>query len=862
MNNHRLTTALFLIILMLPAVLAAQVRSFSDITGHQFGERITQSHEIIRYLEHLRDASSRVTIDTIGYTWDRRLQMYAVVTAPENHVRMDQILENAQKLNDPRTTSRTEVNAIAENQPAIVYLGGSIHGFELSGTEGLLKLLEHLTTRDDAETMELLRNTVVVLDPVINSDGRDAFAQANHRNTGSRPNPNTDDWNNDFVSWEALSYRTSHYYFDINRDWFAHTHPESRNRARLFQQWRPQVGVDAHEMGSDVEFYFDPPADPVSPFFPGYTSRWFAEFGKAFAEAFDDAGYEYMTRERFNYFYPAYTTSYLSYQGAVGMLFEQGSTRGLAITRPDGSVRRLLDALDQQYTAALATVRLSSQQRRTLLTEYYQAHADAVEDGTRGIRRYLISPGADPNLEAELVNLLMRSGIEVHRLAESISLRQVRDREGTSAGNVTFPAGTYVIEAAQPRNRFIRALMEPSIGMPAAFLDDARTRLDRGENPRFYDITAWSLPLLFNVNGYSTSDGTRLNAERLESPARQGVNLPDTNPSYAWLIDGRQASGLTVLNALRKDGYRAAVLLKPTRIEGREFASGTVIFRVGQNEETLHDALREAAAKYRVDIIGVNTGHAEPGFPSLGSGDTRPFQETEIAILAGHPFSGYSFGWAWHKLDRQYDIPATILNNSSVANTRLDRYNVIVMPAVGDTALLSRQLGEAGKNRLRQWIRDGGTLVAIGSSVDYVRKSLNLTRLGNWYEEEDNRQEQRIAVPGAFFRGAADSETWLAAGYTGTIPLLINSNALFQTPDGPPSSGRRTAVTIAAENAHIAGHVWEESLERLPGSVFAYDERIGRGRVVAFAEDVNFRGYWRGMDRLFLNAVILGPSGP
>jgi hypothetical protein len=844
-------------------ILPGQALPFNNVTGHDFGERITQSHEIVRYLQHLDAASDRVSVDTIGYSWDRRLQLYAVVTSPANHARIGNILENAQKLNDPRTTSRDEAAAIVRDQPAIVYLGGSIHGFELSGTEGLLKLLEHLTTRNDEETLRLLANTVVILDPVINPDGRDAFAQFNHRHTGSRPNPHTDDWNNDFVSWDALSFRTSHYYFDINRDWFAQTHPETRDRARVMQKWRPQVGVDAHEMGSDVEFYFDPPTDPVSPFFPEYTTRWFTEFGNAYAEAFDEAGFEYMTRERFNYFYPAYTTSYMSYQGAVGMLFEQGSTRGLAINRPDGTVRELADALEQQYVAALATVRLSADRREDLLMEYYRAHADAVADGGRGIRRYLIAPGADPNLEAELANLLMRSGVEVHKLRAGTTLRGVRDREGRDAGSIAFPAGTLVIEAAQPRNRFIRTLMEPSLDMPQDFLAVARERLDRGENPRFYDITAWSLPLMFNLNGYSTTDGSRLDSEQISGVYERPLSIQETDPAYAWLIDGRQAAGLTALYHLREKGYRGAVLLKPTRIEGREFASGTVILRVGQNDDTLHDAVRDAAVKYNLDISGVDTGHAPAGFPSLGSGDTRPYRAASVAIIAEHPVNGYSFGWAWHKLDRQYDIPVTVLRNGSIGSTPLDRFNVIVLPALADTVTLSRNLGANGRQRLQQWVRDGGTLVAIGgNSADYARRSLNLIRLRSWYDTEENRREQRVSVPGAFFRSVPDGESWLTAGYSGTLPVLLNSNALFLTPDGPPAAGRRTPVTIQEGDARISGHAWQESLDRVPGSVFAYDERVGRGRVVVFAEDVNFRGYWRGMDRLFLNAVILGPSAP
>jgi hypothetical protein len=311
---------------------------------------------MVRYLERLADASDRVAIEEQGRSWDNRELMLAIVTAPENHARLAEIRRNARRLADPRVTSPAEAAAIVETQPAIIWFGGSIHGFELSGTEGVLKLLEHLTTRDDAETLQALRNTVVLIDPMLNPDGRDLFAQRNHASLGRHVNPSRHDWANDFTSWDGLSFRTGHYFFDTNRDWFAHTQRETYERMPTFRAWRPQVAIDAHEMGPDVEFYFDPPTAPVAPYFPEFATRWFEVFGAAHARAFDEAGIEYTKRQMFNYFYPGYTTSWTSYQGAVGMLYEQGSSRGLALERSDGSVRTLRDAASQQYTAALVVL--------------------------------------------------------------------------------------------------------------------------------------------------------------------------------------------------------------------------------------------------------------------------------------------------------------------------------------------------------------------------------------------------------------------------------------------------------------------------------------------------------------------------
>lgn len=857
---------LLLLAVVIPAhAVQAQVKSFEEVTGFEFGERITQHHEMHRYLRHLDNTSDRVQVVRMGESVERRDLVMAIVTSPENHDRLDEIKENAQLLGDPRRITDEQAEQIMEGQPSILYLGGSIHGFELSGADGILKLLEELTVEDGADVQQILENTVVLIDPILNPDGRDAFAQFNHRRLGSEPNPERDHWANDFTSWEGLQFRTSHYYFDINRDWFALTHPETRNRASYLQQWRPQAGVDAHEMGSDVEYFFDPPTDPVPGYFPEYTSEWFVEFGNAYAEAFDREGFEYMTRERYNYFYPGYTTAYLTYQGAVGMLYEQGSSRGLSLRRFDDSVRDYIDAVTQQYTSARAAANLMAERREEILRDYYQAHRSYIADGQGGVRRYLIEPEGDPNHLADLVDALTKHGIEVHRLNEQAQLSGVINRSGEQIGSHTFPEGTFVIEASQPRNRYIRTLLEPEVPVPEDFLEEARERIDRGESPRFYDITSWSLPLLFNLQGYSSTDGSGLDYEMVEVPLRGEPQLPDRNPDYAYMIDGSQASGLGLLKRMRDKGYRATFMHEPTRIEGTDFASGSLVFRVGQNDETLHDTIREMARHYEVDVEGVDTGLSPEGFPALGSGDaSRLVKETEIALLAEDPFHGYSFGWAWFTLDQQYDVPLTILRAESLAGTPLDRFNVIVMPRIGGLGALEEEFGERGMQRLKDWVQDGGTLVTLGNASDFARENLGLTDLRSLYEAEEYKDAQRFNVPGAFFRGELNPAYWLSSGYvTDYVPFKINSSAVYREPEGSPSFSRRTPVKLAGEQqAHIAGHAWPESHERLPESPVVYEELVGSGRVISFAEDINFRGYWRGADRLFLNAVILGPSAP
>lgn len=827
----------------------------AEIAGHEFGDRITVAEQAERWLRALADSSDRIAYVEQGRSWEGRPLMLAVITSASNHARLDEIRDVARRLEDPRL-AQPDAATIAR-QPVIVWLGGSIHGFELSGTEGLLMLVEQLVTADDAATRALLDQAVVLIDPMLNPDGRDAFAHHNHQRIGSYVNAAREDWANDFTFWEALSFRTGHYFFDTNRDWFAHTQMETLQRMPTFRAWRPQVAVDAHEMGPDNEFFFDPPTDPVAPFFPGYASRGFEIFGAAYVSAFDGARFDYTTRQMYNYFYPGYTTSWTSYQGAVGMLYEQGSSRGLALERSDGTVRTLLDAARQQHLAALTAVRTAVANRGALLDAYAAAAREAIADGNRGVRRYLVPPGSDPQLTDELAQLLARNGIEVGVTTEPVSLRGLRDARGATAGSRTLAAGTLVIEAAQPRNRLIRTLLEPNMAMPEEFLAQARARMNRGENPRFYDITAYSLPLLFDLDSFSTTDAHNLPVQPWAANAMPEVAAG----GYAWLIDGRQTATAAVAVHLRAQGTRVRVVARPFRHEGHDYAGGTLVIRADGDHATTRGQLQMMAQRYGVSVRTTGTGLAESGIPALGTNEGYSVAPAEVALLGDHPVHGYSFGWAWYTLDRQYGIPTTVLRARSLGDTPLEGYTTLVIPALTQSGELTRMLGDGGKDRLRRWVQDGGTLVAIGNGADWVRTTLELGALRDWYA--DNEDAARIDVPGTFVRAELDGENWMTAGYDNDMPFLVISDRLWLAPTGAANSRQRVVARYAAaESLRIAGHLWPENTERLPGAVAVYEERVGRGRIVLFAEDPNFRAYWRGANRLFLNAVLLGPSAP
>jgi hypothetical protein len=848
-----------------PTEAGAQVPTFAEVSGHEVSERIAQHAHIIRYLERLEEASPRVRTVRLGESWEGRELRLAIVTSPENHERLDDIQANARRLADPRATPSAEVDAILEDHPVVLWIQGSIHGFELSGTEGMLLLLEHLTTRDDPGTLRALEQAVILVEPLVNPDGRDAFAHFNHQRISVAPNPERDDWSNDFTTWEARQFRTGHYFFDNNRDWSAQTQRVTRARAAAILQWRPQALIDAHEWTPDVEFFFPHMWGGGRPRggMDGYSERWCDEFGAAFAATFDAEGRPFTTRERYGCGFPGSvpesTTAWAPWMGAVGILFEQGSTRGLAMTRPDGTVRTLRYAAENQYLGSWALVEHATAHRERILREYVEQHRAFVEEDAGGIRRYLLPPSRDPNLRAEAVNLMLRSGVEVHELTEARSLGALTDAEGQAAGDREFPAGTHVVEVAQPRA--VALLFGPGASV--------------------------TLPYQLNLEAYGSRDGRELPLRRIEeplpaatdaihpfepSPVRVAVGddgaETEERPAYAYLLDGRQAPAVVAAHRLREDGYRVWVSTSPLRFQERDYASGTVVVPLAENPETVHESVAQVAGELHLALRGEDTGLAPPGFPSIGSASLVGLEPTRIAMVAEEPVEAYSFGWSWFTLERQYGVPITVLRAGSIAGTPLGRFQVLVLPDLAPGAF-AHLLGEEGLDRIRRWVRDGGVLVTMGRATELARGELGLIGLRSLYETSEGEGLASASLSETYLPiELAEAEydpsglaqgPWLPSGYEDQrLHALVSSSRVYVAPEGRGEVIARYGELSTERRGDGGG--WRDAAERFADGVYLYHEQVGRGRVVAFAEDPNFRAQARGTDRLFLNAVLVGAS--
>jgi len=466
----------------------AAIPTFQEVLGYKPGERITWHADAVRYFEALAKAApERISVAQYAKSWEDRELIYAVVSSAENMARIDEIKAGMQRLADPRKTSKAQAQKIIENQPAITWLSYGVHGNEISSTEAAMLTAYHLlASRGDKRVADIMRDTVVVIDPMQNPDGRDRFIHHFEMSEGLVPD-------SDRISAEHNEPwpggRTNHYLFDLNRDWFIMTQPETQGRVKILQEWYPVSFVDAHEMGSDSTYYFAPEAVPFNPHLAADQRSSLTLFGKNNARWFDTFGIDYFTREVFDAFYPGYGASWPSYFGSIAMTYEQASARGLVVRQYDGNDLSYAYTIRNHFVTSLSTAETTALNREKFLNDFYNYRVSAIDEGEKdSIRSYILPIQADQAAVNKLTGLLVRQGIEVGRADSSFD-----------ACGASYEAGTFVINTAQPAKRFIRTLMDVNVPMDEAFLAEQERRRAKNLRDEIYDVTAWSLPLMMNV---------------------------------------------------------------------------------------------------------------------------------------------------------------------------------------------------------------------------------------------------------------------------------------------------------------------------------------------------------------------------
>jgi hypothetical protein len=829
-----------------------------SVLGYEIGEQFTPHHLVVRYVERLAAASRRVHVDTVARSFEGREMLNVVITSEANQQRREQLRADAVTLSDPVGTAAAQSTGIAARLPVIVWLGHTVHGNEASGAESALALMYQLAAGQDAETRMILDSVIVLIDPLQNPDGHERHVHDVQRARGAfGPSPTPGSLVH-AGSWPGP--RTSHYYFDMNRDWFTQSHPETRGRIATMLRWRPHVAVDLHEMGSSSSYFFPPPMAPVNKNVHATVVKWWDIFGDANAAAFDANGWSYFRREGYDAFFAGFGDSWPFFNGAIGMTYEQASSGGGAIRRPDGTILTLREAASHHYTASWATLMTSARRARERVRDYLTYRQTAISDAERGPMRAVVIESDGQGRADTLAALLQRNGITVQRLranAESPSAVEY----GMSAAPGRFAAGAYVVDLAQPQGRLARALLEPDAQLDSSFIAEELENRRNDQGDRFYDLTAWSMPYAYRVR----ASWTRTAVGPLEPASIVRPTAPAlANATYGYAFEPGSEASIAMLSRLLADSVRLWFAPRSFRTGDARFPAGAFVVRTAANTPRVHDLVRAAATATGARVVPLATAAMTEG-ADLGSNSVFPIRIPKVALLGGDPISGQSFGYAWYAFDHRLQYPVTTIPVSVITGAGLDDFNVLVVPSVS-AAGLNGALGESGRQRLGAWVRNGGVVVALDGAMSWLAtEATGLARI-RARRDTTTRADSTSGgtlptdVPGAIVRVVGDSLSPLMAGVRDrTFPALVFSDRIYTA----PRDFRAGEVVVRYEaqpRLRLAGYLWPEVPARIAGTPYLWTERVGRGRVIGFAGDPTFRDMFRGLLPLFANAVFLGGS--
>ncbi|BAO74305.1 M14 family zinc carboxypeptidase [Winogradskyella sp. PG-2] len=789
-----------------------------SIVGHNVGEWHITHDKLVQYMYALADASERITIEDRGKTFEDRPLLLLTITSPKNHQNIDAIQSAHVKATETNTAN-------IENRPIVVYQGFSIHGNEPSGSNAALLAAYYLAAAEGSNINDLLNNAVILFDPSFNPDGLQRFAYWANTNKNINLNPDPNDREYSEV-WPGG--RTNHYWFDMNRDWLPVQLPESRARIKTFHNWMPNILTDHHEMGTNSTFFFQPGipsrTHPLTPQLNQDLTKGIANYH---AKALDKIGSLYYSEESFDDFYYGKGSTFPDINGGIGILFEQGSSRG-HIQESENGILTFPFTIKNQFTAALSTLEAAHKMRTEILDYQHNFFKNARDEASKeGSKAIVFGDEKDAAKTYHLAEILKRHHIKFHDIKSNFSENGKNYKKGYS----------YIVPKNQKNTRLINAMFEK------------RTTF---QDSLFYDISAWTFPLAFNLDYTET---TTKNAGDLVEDLQHLKGGVNSKSEYAYLFEWNEYYSPKLLNQILKKGLRAKVSMKTFKANGKSYDYGTIMIPAKNQDMTtseIYNYLNNQAQESYIKIDAVSTGLNE-GI-DLGSRNFRALELPKIALLVGDGMTSYDAGEIWHLLDTRYDIIATKLDTKSFRRADLSRYNTIVM------VNSSSGLNESNTKKLKAWLQDGGTLVAYRNALKYLKtkellkadfKKNKMTAKNVTFEERGDYRGAQV-IGGAIFDTDLDRSHPINFGYQNDKLAMFRNTTLFMKAD---KNSYNNPIQYTKKPL-LSGYISEENLDSISSTVPLKIAGVGRGTIVAFTDNTNFRAFWYGTNKLLMNAIF------
>lgn len=812
---------------------AQTLKSPETFLGYAQGARFTPHARIVDYFKYAAEARpDMMKLENYGLTYEGRPLMLAVVSSAANIGRLEAIRRNNLALAGMKEEGKAD-----PDMPVIVWLSYNVHGNEASSSEVSMKVLYKLLSSSSPEMNSRLANTVIIIDPCLNPDGRDRYVNWYNSTAGKLPNPDPAAAEHD-EPWPTG--RGNHYYFDLNRDWAWQTQDESRFRIKKYGEWMPAVHVDFHEQYPGSPYYFAPAAEPFHEVISPWQRHFQEVIGKNHAKYFDERGWLYFTREYFDLFYPAYGDTYPIYNGSIGMTYEQAGhgIAGLAIKTQEDTLT-LEDRILHHYTTSMSTIESASLHAAELNREFAKYFAGGISEGYGAFGSYLISGRSSKKIEP-LLKLFDANGIRWSGAQTKKGLKGFSYCSGKEE-LVDIHPDDILVSSRQPKSALVKVLFEPR-----SLLADSST----------YDITAWSLPYAYGIQAWAMKESIPAAAA-----AVSGGPAFDWQSPYGYLMAYDAFSDAVLVASLLREGVKLRYAEKSFTYAGKKFLPGTVIILKKGNENKL-DLIENLFSKNKAMLTPVSSGFMDSGI-DFGSDKVHLLKKIRVAAVTGKMANAYSAGEVWHLFEQQLGYPLTMINMSDPSSADLRDYDVLIIPD-GDYAFLS---DKEGASTLRNWVKQGGKLIVM-------ERAASALAAGEWglkkKKEEDGEKEQDHAeyenlrkygnrdrdgivnnIPGAIYRVELDNTHPLAFGYPDFYFSLKQNSDLYEF------SKEGWNVGVIKKEQQVSGFVGSKVKGRMQDGAVMGVLSLGAGEIIYFADDPLFRSFWENGKLMFANAVFL-----
>ena len=817
---------LLLAIICSSSLFSQNIQSPKEFLGYELGKQFTRHHRVVDYFTYVSTQLDNVLLEKYGETNERRPLYVSYISSKKNIENIEQIRHN--------NLGQTGLKPASINDIAIVWLSYNVHGNEASSTEASMQTLyELVTTKKDQ-----LENTLVIIDPCINPDGRDRYANW-YNQVKSEPYNTDQNAKEHREPWPGG--RANHYLFDLNRDWAWATQIESTQRLKIYNKWMPHVHVDFHEQSMNNPYYFAPAAEPFHEIITDWQRNFQTQIGKNHARYFDKNGWLYFTKESFDLLYPSYGDTYPTYMGAIGMTYEQagGGMGGLGVDTDHGYELTLVDRVAHHKTTGLSTVEIASKNAITLNTEFKKF----FDTGSFKYKSYVLK-NENKDKTTRLLALLDKHQIDYEFTNKGLvkGYNYLTQQESRMSVNTK----DLVIHTQQPKGKMVKVLFEPN-----AKLTDSLT----------YDITAWSLPYAHGFKAIASTTKVSSRKDVMVDTANNGI---DQN-AYAYLSKWNSLEDASFLAALLQADVRVRFSEKDFTIEGNSYAKGTLIILRGDNKTNkgFDKQITSIAQNNNRKLTPVQTGFVSSG-KDFGSSSVNPINKQKVAVISGKGTSSLSFGEIWHFFETQLHYPLTAIDTDYINRVDLDEYDVLIIP----NGYYSTILNKSGLEKINNFAQAGGTVIAIGTALrsfankeGFALKSKKPTegkenKTANLTAYEDTRRNRaNTLITGAIFKSKVDSSHPLAFGYDDVyFSLKLNNASYAYLQNGSNVAYFNKSAT------NLAGFAGKKALKNIPESLLFGEERKGSGSIIYMVDNPLFRSFWDNGKLFFVNAIFFRNS--